>query len=207
MSRDHPAQKPPHPGQDLSDFPSSTTTRRALFRAHAKVNGPGYFASDDGGRFNLSTPRGTNYFADDVYTAVRERLGELVSDGQGIFEDKADEMVVSVAVLPSGRKYANVTHADAADHHVTRELCAGYDYAVYQEWATAFDAAGFAGVRYASRFTTAPGPNSWAQFGPEGPSTTLTTRAAEQLDGVTACEKAKVKILHRGPKSSFSMVT
>jgi RES domain-containing protein len=178
----------------------------ALFRAHAKAYGAGYFASDDGGRFNLTPPRGTNYFADDVYTAVRERLGELVSDGQPLIETKADEMVVSVAVLPSGRKYANVTDKHAADHHVTREMCACDDYAVYQEWAAAFDAAGFAGVRYASRFTTEPGPNSWAQFGPEGADAALTVRGAEQLDGVTACGEAHVKVLRNGPKSTFTMV-
>jgi RES domain-containing protein len=178
----------------------------ALFRAHAKAYGAGYFASDNGGRFNLKPPRGTNYFADDVHTAVRERLGELVSDGQPLYEAKADEMVVSVAVLPSGRKYANVNDKDAADHHVTREMCAGFDYAVYQEWAAAFDAAGFAGVRYESRFTTAPGPNSWAQFGPEGADPALTVRDAEQLDGFAACEEAHVKILRNGPKSTFSMV-
>jgi len=206
LSRAHPAQKPPQPGQDLSTFPSERKRPTRSYRAHAKIRGVGYFASDSGGRFNLSAPRGTNYFADDVYTAVRERLGELVSDGQAIFEEDADEMVITAVGLPRPAAYANVTHKDAANHHVTREMCAGDDYPVYQEWAAAFDAAGFAGVRYASRFTTDPGPNSWAQFGPAGADMTLIEQPEQGLDGVAACEEAKVTVLRRAPKSEFTIL-
>jgi hypothetical protein len=206
LSRDSAAQKPPQPGQDLSGFPTVVSDREEKIRAHTTGNGPWYFAPGPGGRFGLQSPRGTNYFADDLFTAVRERLGDLVSDGQPIFVDQAESMTVSTVVLPAGLNFANVTDKNAALHHVTRELCAGDDYEVTQAWAEAIADADFDGIRYASRFTTEPGPNSWALFGSEGPDDDLEVIASKEVDGVTACLAAEVPVLYAGPKSNFRIV-
>jgi len=206
--RSAPAQRPPHPGQDLSAFPYETSTADTKFRAHGAAFSAWYFSSSTNGRFNLKSPRGTNCFADSARTAIREALGELVSDGQPIFADDAAAVRVSSIIPPAGKKYANIADGDAVLHHVNREMCAGEDYPVYQEWATAFDDSGFDGVRYASRFTTDPGPNSWALFGPENEDKTKAhaVRKGDEIDGITACINAGITVLYRGPKATFRIV-
>jgi hypothetical protein len=203
------AQKLPHPGQNLSAFPHETSTSETKFRAHGVAENAWYFSSSANGRFNLRSPRGTNCFADNALTAIREALGERVSDGQPIFADDAAAFRVSSITPPAGEKYANITDGDAVLHHVNREMCAGEDYPVYQEWAAAFDASGFDGVRYASRFTTDPGPNSWALFGPENEDKTKVNDVLidDEIDGITACIDAGIKVLDRGPKVTFRILS
>ncbi|ABG99767.1 hypothetical protein RHA1_ro08723 (plasmid) [Rhodococcus jostii RHA1] len=51
------------------------TGRRQVTRGHRVSNGPWWFSSSGGGRFDLSAPRGTCYVAFDEATAIRETVG------------------------------------------------------------------------------------------------------------------------------------
>ncbi len=110
-------------------------------------------------------PRGTCYWADAVEVAVRERLAHHVLTTNTVFASRAREMVVVAARASRGRRFADVTHPAAVRWGVGAELQTMGDYRVPQAWARALDAAGFAGVRYSTRFTSASAANAWAVFG------------------------------------------
>jgi hypothetical protein len=195
LSRQSVAQDYPQTGQDLTKFPSEVLPAEHRWRAHSVGYGAWYFNSSGGGRFDLDTPNGTCYFADDVETAVRERLGQRVVVVQQITETLANEMQVSVVLPAAGVPFANIVDPAAARHGVTRELGVMSDYGVSQQWAEAFHTTGFGGVRYSSRFTTSPGPNSWAMFGPEGPDLNGKTVPALTMSGPEACLISGIKVM------------
>ncbi|RII95428.1 RES domain-containing protein [Clavibacter michiganensis] len=215
MSRSDVAQKPPAIGQDLRRFPAALLTAKPRFRAHATSNGVWWFATSGDGRFDLTTPSGgdgTCYLADSIRAAVRERFGELVVDRQAVSRARADEFMVSAVMPPAGR-YANVTATKADSHGITRELCTMTEYGATQAWSAAFHAAGFAGVRYSSRYTSAAGPNAWAMFGPAGESApadrvvdgTPVPNIIRTTDGLNAARLAGIEVLPPIPASSTAV--
>lgn len=175
------------PDQRLNrTFPKShLTPARTLYRAHHADNGPGWFAST-GGRFDLPDPHGTLYAADDTETALRERFGAVFAQSGVITHATAAETTVTALPGILGQ-YANIGHAAAARFGVLRELSTMTSYTIPQRWAHAFHQLGLKGVRYPSRFTTAPGPNAWAIFGEHGAHTIPT---GEQIGGIAACRAA-----------------
>jgi len=114
-SRSDLAQEPPRTGQDLSAFPAVDGPVARQWRAHSVEYGPWFFGATGAGRFDLpdTGDEGTCYFADDVETAVRERLGPRLSVDQTVTPDLAAAFVVSAIVPPEPRRCAATTEAGA----------------------------------------------------------------------------------------------
>ncbi|MET3959931.1 hypothetical protein ABIE52_006866 [Rhodococcus sp. OAS809] len=166
MSRDDVALGPP--SRPLHGFPScELTSAQSLHRGHRTGNGPWWFSSSGGGRFDLNPPRGTCYLGFDELTAIRETVGEALAKTGVISEDFATERQLSTLTVPDDHQLADTCTDEAADFGLTRELASMTPYAVPQEWAAAFDAH-FAGIRYQTRFTTGPNPNAVGLFGDAG---------------------------------------
>jgi len=162
VSRDSVALRPPT--RPLHTFPDcELTAAQPLIRGHRAANGPWWFASSGGGRFDLTPPRGTCYLAFDELTAIRETVGEALATTGVISEDFAVTRQLSTLAVPHPHRVADTCADAAADYGPTRELSSMTPYAVPQEWAAGFDAA-FAGLRYRTRFTTGPNPNAVALF-------------------------------------------
>jgi len=198
------AQEAPAAGTNLTDFPVAESRGTTFYRAKRHDRGAWWFASTpadadgvDGGRFDLAEPRGTCYWADSVEVAVRERLAHHTLHTNTVFAARAREMVVVAARASRGRRFADVTDPRAVRSGVGAELQTMGDYRVPQAWARAFDRAGFAGVRYSTRFTSDAAPNAWAVFGDAGvPRRPRPERV--HRDGVTACREAGIRVLDDG---------
>lgn len=198
------AQQGPPAGLDLAGFPAAESRGTTFYRAKRHDRGAWWFASTpadadgvDGGRFDLAEPRGTCYWADSVEVAVRERLAHHTLHTNTVFAGRAREMVVVAARASRGRRFADVTDPAAVRSGVGAELQTMGDYRVPQAWARAFDAAGFAGVRYSTRFTSASAANAWAVFGSAGvPRRPRPERV--HRDGITACRESGIRVLEDG---------
>lgn len=179
MSRDSVALRPP--ARPLRNFPScELTTVQPLIRGHQAANGPWWFSSSGGGRFDLTPPRGTCYLAFDEDTAIRETVGAALATAGVITSDFAATRRLSTLTVPHAHQLADTCAAKAADFGLTRELASMTPYSVPQEWAAAFDAT-FSGLRYQTRFTTGPHPNAVGLFGPAGEADWPTDPGPESL--------------------------
>lgn len=197
-------QRRPRTDIDLTAFPSQISTSRIIFRAVTRGREAWWYSSSGAGRFDLTPPRGTSYWADDAATAARERLGDRILDSGAVTTPAAMAFDVARARLPRNRRFAEVSSRDAARFGVTRELVTMIDYGVPQAWARAFDHADFNGIRYASRFTTGA-PTAWAIFGTAGldRQRTETTPVA----GIDACRAAGIEVLPLpGPKRMYTVI-
>ncbi|WP_137725804.1 RES family NAD+ phosphorylase [Prescottella subtropica] len=166
-ARDTVALRPP--ARPLAGFPDSVlTAAQPLVRGHRAANGPWWFASSGGGRFDLTPPRGTCYLALDETTAIRETVGEALASAGVISAEFAAERALSQLAVPRDHLLADTCAEEAANFGLTRELATMTPYAVPQEWAATFDGAGFDGLQYQTRFTTGPHPNAVGLFGEAG---------------------------------------
>ncbi|SFA45007.1 RES domain-containing protein [Rhodococcoides kroppenstedtii] len=166
--RDQVALAPP--SRPLDGFPScELTAAQVLHRGHRVSNGPWWFSSSGGGRFDLTPPRGTCYLAYDEVTAIRETVGAPLAASGVISAEFAAERQLSALAVPHGHHLADTSSAEAANYGITRELVSMTPYAVPQEWASTFDAT-FDGLQYQTRFTTGPTPNAVALFSGAGES-------------------------------------
>jgi hypothetical protein len=158
----------PVPATLADGFPTSEIAAGTrYFRSFSKGNGPWYFNSSTAQRFNLPSPEGTCYVATDVLTAVLERLGEQLADGP-ISADEIDRMHVASLELQARVTSALTGHKKAAAFGCNREICTTEDYALTQEWASAFRALPVEAVSYESRLSSESKMNALALFGPEG---------------------------------------
>ncbi|OUS89496.1 RES family NAD+ phosphorylase [Rhodococcus sp. NCIMB 12038] len=170
------------PSRPLQHFPGyELTATQALHRGHSKGNGPWWFSSSGGGRFDLTPPRGTCYVAFDELTAIREAVGEALATTGIISETFAAERQLSTLTVPHAHNVADTCADAAADFGLTRELSSMTPYSVPQEWAAAFDAVSFTGLRYQTRFTTGPSANAVALFGEAGEADWPTDPSPEPL--------------------------
>lgn len=192
--------KPPSEpsGRSLSHFPVATRPAgRTSYRSHSVDKDAAWRSSvatttqHDGGRFDLTAPRGTLYTSDDVETAVRERVRDAVNERQEISAALASSFSVSVIIAAESARCADFSAKEAASYGVTRAAETTENYSVTRSWAGALDRAGFDGVRYGSRFTSGP-PRAWATFGPEG-ACSLTL--IEEIPGATACAQVGIRVL------------
>ena len=146
----------------LAGFPSTKIgTTKAFYRAHSAMHSssPWWFSSAGSGRFDLTDHRGTCYLAESRAAALREALGtRLVS--AGVERSALESRAISTLFLPSPLRAANTTSAYAANHGVTREISSVTPYAITQAWALAWADAGFDGVRYMGRLSTAIVPEA-----------------------------------------------
>ncbi len=167
--RDRVAMRPPP--VDLADFPRKTIDGgRRWWRNHG-ARGPWYFASGDGGRFNLEHPRGTLYLASSAECAARERIGfDLVEAGIVPASEVADRFV-SELTLPIDIDAAWTTTVDGMRWGVVSlELATVDEYPLTRAWAAGFAAAGFTGMWTLLRFSGTHG-RGLAVFGDEGART------------------------------------
>lgn len=204
MSRLDPQQEAPAADLDLGPFPAAVSVPETVFRAHAKTHGPCYFSNTGAGRFDLAEKRGTMYAADDAETALRESLGPLATSGKTLAGADADRIVISEIPLPGGR-YADVSAKTAVRFGVLRELATMLLYQIPQAWAARFDAFGFSGIHYPSRFTTEATANAWAVFGSAGPDDSVT--ALHQTSGQLACADAGIPVASPTAKNTFRFLT
>lgn len=201
--RNHVALGPP--SRSLEGFPASELTpARSLHRGHRTANGPWWFSSSGGGRFDLTPPRGTCYLAYDQLTAIRETVGAPLAATGVISAEFAAARQLSALTVPHDHHLADTSSEKAASYGLTRELVAMTPYAVPQEWASTFDAT-FDGLQYQTRFTTGPTPNAVALFSDAGESPwpvdpnpePLTTAARRH--GVTVVSPPRVVRIIRPP--------
>ncbi|MGH1522851.1 RES family NAD+ phosphorylase [Leifsonia sp. L25] len=173
--RSETVQDTPSAGLDLTGFPTATLEDgTALFRAHTVGYGPWYFdntAGDEGGRFNLTGPKGTCYVADTPEAALRERFGKKLSRNRWIDTDSVGRTVVSLLTVGRTRETALISTPDAAAYEITTELAGAVSYDISQAWAARFDAEPFDGIYYTARFSAGGPANAWAVFGPTGEHT------------------------------------
>ncbi|WP_336879568.1 RES family NAD+ phosphorylase [Rhodococcus globerulus] len=189
MSRDSVALG--SPTRTLHLFPGRTlTTAQKLHRGHSTGNGPWWFASSGGGRFDLNPPRGTCYLAYDELTAIRETVGAPLANTGVITHAFSADRQLSTLTVPHDHRLADTCAEEAADFGLTRELASMTPYAIPQEWAAAFDAT-FTGIQYQTRFTTGAKPNAVGLFGEAGEAPWLVDpnpepfTAAAQRNGFT----------------------
>lgn len=168
-SREHVAVGlPPSDPKALNGFPRWTlTTDRTLYRAHSPGNGPWWFASAPGGRWDLAKPYGTVYLADSPEAALRERIGRVLSRRLRLTDAEVDASRVSELHVPGNVRLADLCSGRAADYGITREIHTVTPYAVTRAWAAAFHDAGMGGVRYDARFSTGRA-RAYAVFGDAG---------------------------------------
>jgi len=135
----------PHlpPPAQLTGFPQHRYPAGSrLFRSHAAVNGPWWYASDGGGRFDLALPHGTCYLAEDPVITLLETWGGM----QTIPSYLADTRAVSTLQLPAAHNLADLTDNRATGYGVTAEIATTPDYPLTQLWAAALHAAGMTGM-------------------------------------------------------------
>lgn len=115
-----------------------------LYRVHRVSRSPWWFSSDGSGRFDLSSPRGTCYLAEDPLAALLE-----VARGLTILSDAfLAERRLFTTTLASELRVADLTAPAAYAFGVTAELSATSDYVEPHRRAAMLHAAGFDGVRY-----------------------------------------------------------
>lgn len=172
--------QPPTPEQLLA-FPAyGLQATQSLYRTHKAVFGAWFFSCSMKGRFDLASPKGTCYVAE-------QRLGAFMEQFRGLTFLKrveVDDMRISRLTVPYEMKLADCTAPLARGFGVTAEFHATPDRKVTQAWATAFEAAGFHGVRYFLRNDPASRRIGIALFGSGGPSNWIvasTRRISESL--------------------------
>ena len=101
MIRQKIAQHGPMPGSNLSLIPSVEYEKGSeFFRAHSQQYGPWYFSSSMQGRFDLPEPQGTCYLATNPGAAVREVIGDRLSQSGRLPQSLAEGKVISRLPLP-----------------------------------------------------------------------------------------------------------
>jgi hypothetical protein len=195
MGRLMTAAQPP---ASLAVFPVRILQEGSVvYRSHAADRGAGWRSSipntidPGGGRFDLASPQGTLYAADDVETAVREKVREAAWVSQAVSDKMAAGFNVAVITVEHKASCADISSREAAGFGATRQLESEEDYTITHAWAGAFAKAGMQGVRYGSRFTSGPA-RAWATFGIEG---TCGLKVSREIPGTVACAQAGLRVL------------
>ena len=156
---------PPPPAALKAGFPRRDYRRGTeVFRSHGHGRGPWWFSSSGDGRFDLADPKGTCYAAEAEVTALLESWAGM----QVIPGYKVDERDTSRMPLPAALTVADLTSNRAIQFGVTAEIFTTTDYAQTQLWASAFNKAGFDGIRYWARHDLSHTAACLALFGPAG---------------------------------------
>ena len=128
-------------------------------------------SNEGGGRFDLPAPEGTSYLADDLDTALGEKL--LRRPKKIVPAQRLRELFhARIAVIqPPG--LADLTSKKATGWGINAEIHVSLDHAKPRAWAARLRATGARGLRYASRSDPALVGRAVALFGAAG----LHTRA------------------------------
>lgn len=151
----------------LATFPTTRRIPRSLHRVSEFV-GTWWFSSlpDGGGRFDLPRPEGTCYLADDLDTALGEKL--LRRPKRIVPAERLRELLHSQVELVQPLVVANLTSTRATAHGVNAEIHTSLDYAKPRAWAAAIRNAGARGLRYAARSDPSLESRCVAVFGSAG---------------------------------------
>jgi hypothetical protein len=165
------------------------------------VNGTWWFSSDGSGRFDLSPPEGTCYFAIDAFAAIREasRLGPVTPAWI------AERELRHVSPPDPRARLAATTRKAAGAYGLTNELTTLLPYDLPREWAAAFRAHGFGGIRHILRHDPRARPGGISWFGRVGDDPGR-ERSREPLSAA-AVRAAGVQVLDVPHSSALRVVT
>jgi hypothetical protein len=160
------ASKQSRPPKSLAGFPRTTLRRgQRIFRAARRA--PGFFCSCGNCRFDLAEPNGTLYVGTDALVGLLETIGPHLAGGV-VSRQFLEERRIFSRRLSADLPVANLASRRAAGFGVTNELATMTPYDVPRAWAAALYAAGYAGIRYRTRFDVGAGARGLALFGDEG---------------------------------------
>jgi hypothetical protein len=143
--------------------PASTTT----YRTHGAKFAPWWFGTSLGGRFDLPGPDGTCYTAEsELITLLETWCGIAI-----IPSPEIAHRVISAVAVNRDLHLADATSNAAIGFGMTSEISTTTDYALTQQWAHAFRAAGFDGIRYWARHELTHVHACYALFAPSGDQT------------------------------------
>jgi hypothetical protein len=115
-----------------------------LYRIHRRDLGAWWFSHDASGRFDLQSPRGTCYLAEDPLGS----FVEVFRDTRIVAERDVDRRVLSTLHVCEDVALADCTESRARGSGVTAAIHSSEQYDRLQDWAKAFADARFGGVRY-----------------------------------------------------------
>jgi hypothetical protein len=118
------------------------------------------------GRFDLPAPEGTCYLADDLDTALGEKL--LRRPKKLVPAQRLRELFHAVVTATQAPELADLTAKRAAGWGLNAEIHTSLDHARPRAWAATLRAAGAAGLRYAVRSDPALRGRAVALFGAAG---------------------------------------
>jgi RES domain len=157
--------RPPPPALLKAEFPRREYPAGTdVFRSHGHGRSAWWFSSSGEGRFDLADPRGTCYVAEAEVTTLLETWAGMQVVPDYILEARD----MSRLRLPGEVTVADLTSNRAVQYGVTAEIFTTVDYALAQLWASAFNKAGFDGIRYWARHDLAHTAACLALFGASG---------------------------------------
>lgn len=165
----------------LTGFPVKTIGRnRNLWRVTRRPNGPWWFNSDMGCRFDLVAPQGTCYVAFDPLAAVVEVLAPSFITRvtpASFFTARELWCLKPPTTIHAG----DTTSAGAFRFGITAEIGSIVPHHIPQQWAEALSKAGHDGIHYHLRHP--PGPfEALAIFGPHGEQPAFPVRDRQDID-------------------------
>lgn len=151
----------------LANFPTTRRVPRNLHRVSEHI-GTWWFSSrpDGGGRFDLPQPEGTCYLADDLDTALGEKL--LRRPKKVVPAERLSELLHSRVTLVKPLVVANLTSTRATAYGVNAEIHTTLDYDKPRAWAESLRRHGARGLRYAARSNPSLEARCVALFGGDG---------------------------------------
>ncbi|MCZ4277743.1 RES family NAD+ phosphorylase [Rhodococcoides yunnanense] len=156
----------PKPVSELAErFPSYVyPAGTEFFRSHQARLGTWWYSSNGGGRFDLESPAGTCYLAEDEVLTLLEIFGGQLA----VPRYEVDARAASTITLGADIKVADLTANTGVAFGVTAEIFSTADYPLTQRWAAALRAAGFDGLRYWARHELERAGRCIALFGEAG---------------------------------------
>lgn len=158
---------PPDDPADLAGFPATPRIPRRLHRLSEHTQ-PWWFSSSPGGggRFDLPSPKGTCYLADDLDGALGEKL--LRRPKKIVPAQRLRELHHAEVRVHDPPALADLTAKGATGWGLNAEIHTGLDYAKARAWAERLHAASAPGLLYVARSDAAVKSRSVALFGGAG---------------------------------------
>lgn len=158
---------PPDSPRALARFPRTRRLPRRIHRL-CERSGVWWFATlgSGGGRFDLPAPEGSCYLADDLGTALAEKL--LRRPKSIVPAQRLRELWHARVAVLRAPPLADLTSRSVAAWGVNAEIHVALDYARPRAWAARLRSAGAPGLRYAVRSDPALTARAVALFGAAG---------------------------------------
>jgi hypothetical protein len=141
------------PPEDLTGFPAAPAPtelhRLSDFRGVWWYSSVEALEAANGGRFDLISPEGTCYLAEDLEGAIIEKL--LRGPARVVVAERLAELFHAIVEVRSAPFMADLTAPRATGSGVNAELHSTLDYQVPRRWAAALRRHGARGLRYLLR--------------------------------------------------------